>query len=63
MHMIVACVPPNNGPLYQVSGVCWIPLPLTVPEMLVTRASNPLTIPSESAHDSLKTENSLMLYE
>ncbi|HYT27598.1 MAG TPA: hypothetical protein VEL72_01160 [Ktedonobacteraceae bacterium] len=59
--MIVACVPSNNGPLYQVSGIS--PNPVTVPEMLVTRASNPLTIPSESAHASLKTENSLMLYE
>jgi ATP-dependent DNA helicase RecG len=38
-RLVVACVPPNNGPLYQVSGVCWIrkgtyTLPLTVPEML-----------------------------
>jgi ATP-dependent DNA helicase RecG len=23
-RLVVACVPPNNGPLYQVSGVCWI---------------------------------------
>lgn len=38
-RLVVACIPPNNGPLYQVSGVCWIrkgtyTLPLTVPEML-----------------------------
>ncbi len=38
-RLVVACVPPNNGPVYQASGVCWIrkgtyTLPLTVPEML-----------------------------
>ena len=38
-QLVVAYVPPNNGPLYQVSGVCWIrrgtyTLPLSVPEML-----------------------------
>ncbi len=38
-QLVVACVPPNNGPLYQASGVCWIrrgtyTLPLSVTEML-----------------------------
>ncbi|MGH2497789.1 MAG: ATP-binding protein [Ktedonobacteraceae bacterium] len=38
-QLIVASVPPNNGPLYQASGICWIrrgtyTLPLSVPEML-----------------------------
>jgi ATP-dependent DNA helicase RecG len=38
-QVVVARVPPNNGPLYQASGVCWIrrgtyTLPLSVPEMI-----------------------------
>jgi predicted HTH transcriptional regulator len=38
-QLVVASVPPNRGPLYQSSGVCWIrrgthTIPLTVSEML-----------------------------
>src|SRR5205807_7681902 len=38
-HVVVATVPPNRGPLYQASGVCWIrrgtyTVPLSVSEML-----------------------------
>src|SRR5436305_1828037 len=37
--LVVVSVPPNRGPLYQSSGVCWIrrsthTMPLTVSEML-----------------------------
>ena len=38
-QLVVASVPPNNGPIYQAGGVCWVrrgtyTVPLTVPEML-----------------------------
>ena len=38
-QLVVATVPPNNGPVYQAGGVCWVrrgtyTVPLTVPEML-----------------------------
>ena len=38
-QLVVASVPPNNGPIYQAGGVCWVrretyTVLLTVPEML-----------------------------
>ncbi|HZT98108.1 MAG TPA: helix-turn-helix domain-containing protein [Ktedonobacteraceae bacterium] len=47
-QLVVASVPPNNGPLYQASGVCWVrrgtnTLPLSVPEMLEIASDRGLT--------------------
>ena len=38
-HLVVATVPPNNGPIYQAGGVCWVrrgthTVPLSVSEMI-----------------------------